>query len=73
MWADKLRVTDGRRERETESSRQEERATVLGPRFTSFLLSTDPVATMKPAFVSIDSLTGRGSAGGSLILSTCHE
>lgn len=77
MWASKLSLTDGRREREAGSCRQKERATVLGPvsLLTSFFdsRSTDPVATMKPAFVSIDSLTGSSSTGGSLILSTCHE
>lgn len=51
---------EGEREREL---RAEKRATILQTSFCFIfdLLSGDPVASMKPAFVSIDFLTGSSS------------
>lgn len=67
VWASKLSLTDGRREKGHErgrgSWRAEKRATILQTSFCFILdlLSGDPVASMKPAFVSIDFLTGSSS------------
>lgn len=79
VWASTLSSTDGRRDKETASfrQRQKERAAIHFPTsLFNFVFDshfTDPIATMKPAFVSIDSLTGSSSARGSLILSTCYD
>lgn len=79
VWASTLSSTDGRRAKETASfrQRQKERAAIHFPTsLFNFVFDshfTDPIATMKPAFVSIDSLTGSSSARGSSILSTCYD
>lgn len=78
VWASTLSSTDGRRDKETASFRQrQERAAIhFHTSLFNFVFDshlTDPIATMKPAFVSIDSLTGSSSARGSLILSTCYD
>lgn len=78
VWASTLSSTDGRRDKETASFRQrQERAAIhFHTSLFNFVFDshlTDPIATMKPAFVSIDSLTGSSSARGSLILSICYD